>query len=415
MKRSHLLALTLGLLVLLLLPVSAAAAGSTPTFDQAVDQLVAQGYPQAVEAYLCSLGTSPLGFRVGGTSSDNAAAYYVANQMALVGLKNVRLEPVKMDVWEFHSASVTVGDRVFEASSFTGVPGTSPDGVTGELVYVGGGTAAEFDEVGDVTGKIVIVDFLSDSWWSNMPSHEAAIRGAKAVILTSSRADLNYYADPDTLGSNDGEHDLAWPSMVHVSRTNGDWLKQQAAAGAVTATVRLDASIRLAGQGGRGYNVVGELPGSSRSGESIVLCGHRDAFFRSAVDDTSAVVAELAIAKAIEDVRLQAAAHPCLHGDDRRGVRHRRLLVRLVLRLLVLGHQDAHRLAGKGRRLPQHGGAGLRGRADQALHVARVGAVPAADHRRQPQAARGPTRRRSSRRPTAGSTSGPSTPRASPR
>jgi len=302
MKRSRLLALTLGLLVLLLLPAAPAAARSrlTLTFDQAVDQLVAQGYPQTVEAYLCSLGTSPLGFRVGGTTSDNAAAYYLANQMAMLGLKNVRLEPVKMDVWEFHSASVTVGDRVFQASSFTGVPGTPPGGVTGELVYVGGGTAAEFDAAGDVTGKVVLVDFLSESWWSNMPSHEAYTRGATAIILTSSKADLSYYADPNTLGSNDGEHDLAWPSMVHISRTNGDWLKARVAAGRVVTTVKLDATIRLAKQGGVGYNVVGELPGSSKSGETIVLCGHHDGFFRTAADNTSACVAELAIAKAMK-------------------------------------------------------------------------------------------------------------------
>jgi Iap family predicted aminopeptidase len=299
MKRSHLLAVPLVLLVLLLLPAVSTAAAA-PTFDQAVDTLVAQGYPQAIEAYLCNLGTSPLGFRVGGTSSDNAAAYYMANQMVMAGLKNVRLEPVKMDVWEFHSASVTVGQRVIQASSFTGVPGTSRDGVSGELVYVGGGTAAEFDAAGSVAGKIVIVDFLSESWWSNMPSHEAAIRGARAIVLSSSKADLSYYADPDTLGSNDGEHDLAWPSMVYISRTDGDWLKSQAATSQVTATVRLDATIRLASRGGQGYNVVGELPGSSKNGESIVLCGHRDCFFRSAVDNTSSNVAELTIAKAMK-------------------------------------------------------------------------------------------------------------------
>jgi Iap family predicted aminopeptidase len=300
MDRSRSLVLLVVALVLLILPAPAVGKSAAPTFDQAIDQLVAQGYPQAIEAYLCSLGTSPLGFRVGGTSSDNAAAYYVAEQMVLAGLKNVRLEPVKMDVWEFHSASVTAGGRVIQASSFTGVPGTPPEGVSGELVYVGGGTAADFAAAGPVAGKIVIVDFLSESWWSNMPSHEAAIRDAKAIVLTSSKADLSYYADPDTLGSNDGEHDLAWPSMVHVSRTDGDWLKAQASAGRVVATVKLDATIRLASHGGRGYNVVGEMPGSSRDGESIVLCGHRDCFFRSAVDNTSSGVAELTIAKAMK-------------------------------------------------------------------------------------------------------------------
>ena len=301
MRRSRGFALLLLCLpAILIFSAAPAAAAPPPTFDQAIDQLLVQGYPQTTEAYLCDLGTSPLGFRVGGTSSDTAAAYYLASQMSMIGLKNVRLEPVKMDVWEFRSASVTVGNRVINASSFTGVPGTPSAGVSGEVVYVGGGTAAEFDAAGDVTGKIVIVDFLSDSWWSNMPSHEAAIRGAKAIILTSSRADLNYYADPDTLGSNDGEHDLAWPSLVHISRTNGDWLKEQAASGSVHVTVKLDASIRLASQGGVGYNVLGELPGRVQNGEKVVMCGHHDSFFRSAVDNTSACVAELAIAKAMK-------------------------------------------------------------------------------------------------------------------
>ena len=58
----------------LLLPAAAPAL----TYDQAVDQLYAKGYPQNVETYLNSLGTSPLGFRLGGTSADDAAARYLA-------------------------------------------------------------------------------------------------------------------------------------------------------------------------------------------------------------------------------------------------------------------------------------------------------------------------------------------------
>ena len=50
------------------------------TYDQAVDQLYAKGYPQNVETYLNSLGTSPLGFRLGGTRADDAAARYLAAQ-----------------------------------------------------------------------------------------------------------------------------------------------------------------------------------------------------------------------------------------------------------------------------------------------------------------------------------------------
>ena len=52
------------LLAFLVFPTVAAAA---PSYDQAVDSLVSQGYPQSIETYLNSLGTSPLGYRLGGT------------------------------------------------------------------------------------------------------------------------------------------------------------------------------------------------------------------------------------------------------------------------------------------------------------------------------------------------------------
>jgi len=97
MRKFTLVLVSVGLLLLLLSP-AAAFAGQAPTYDQAVDQLVAQGYPQAVETYLNSLGTSPLGFRFAGSPSDNAVAQYLAQQMRSIGLSNVRLEPVPVDV-----------------------------------------------------------------------------------------------------------------------------------------------------------------------------------------------------------------------------------------------------------------------------------------------------------------------------
>jgi Iap family predicted aminopeptidase len=304
MKRAaFVIALALCLSLVLAGPV---LAGAAPTFDQAVDQLIAQGYPQGIENYLCGLGTSPLGFRVGGSASDDAAASYLAAQMRAIGLKNVRLEPVKMDVWEFRSASVTAGGRVLPASSYAGVPATPPGGLSGDVVYVGRGSAAEYDAAGSVAGKIVLFDFTDDHspgdalFWSNLPAHEATLRGARAIVITTSQSYLGFFADPDSLGSNDGEHDPSWLPMVYIDRTDGDWLKQKLAAGRVGANVKLDADLRLASQGGLGYNVVGELPGSVANGEKIVVAGHHDAFFTGATDDTGACVEELLVAKAMK-------------------------------------------------------------------------------------------------------------------
>ena len=41
------------------------------TYDQAVDKLVADGYPQKVENAIVGMGASSLGFRWAGSPADN--------------------------------------------------------------------------------------------------------------------------------------------------------------------------------------------------------------------------------------------------------------------------------------------------------------------------------------------------------
>jgi len=300
LRKFTLVLVSAGLLLLLLSPAAAFAA-QAPTYDQAVDQLVAQGYPQAVEAYLNNLGTSPLGFRFAGSPSDNAAAQYLAQQMRSIGLKNVSLEPVPVDVWDFRGASVDVAGRTLTASTFGGVKGTPAEGLSGPVVYAHDGSAAEFDKLGDVHGKIVVVDFMSDWWWMNLPGSEAALRGAKGIVLTYSPDDPAYYGVAGALGSFDATYDLSFVPMVYVSWADGDWLKAQLIADpSLTATMKSDVRISMADNGGVGYNVVGELPGSVKNGQRIVVASHHDAYFRAGLDDTSAVAAQLTMAKAMK-------------------------------------------------------------------------------------------------------------------
>jgi aminopeptidase YwaD len=56
----------------------------------------------------------------------------------------------------------------------------------------------------------------------------------------------------------------------------------------------------MADDGGAGYNVVAELPGSAANGEMVVIGGHHDAHFRAGADDTGAVSATLTMAKAMK-------------------------------------------------------------------------------------------------------------------
>ena len=293
-KRFVLFAFLVSLFVLIV-PASAVAM----TYDQAVDQLVANGYTRTVETQLNSFGTDPLlGFRLAGTDAEHQASFYVRNELKKIGLSDVRLEAVPVDAWDFKGATVKVGGTTMTASSFAGVPGT--DGpIVAPLVYVGGGTSADFAAAGDVTEKLVLVDAELDDWWMNFVGSEATQRGALGVVMTYGAITYPWYAFPNALGSNDGEYDDTFVPMVYVAWQDGDAIKEKLAAGPLTVTMQSDVKITLAENGGTGYNVVGVLPGSDSTAAPVLVASHVDAHFRAGLDDTGAVTNELLMAKAL--------------------------------------------------------------------------------------------------------------------
>jgi Iap family predicted aminopeptidase len=292
------------LLPLVMFAVSLVSCGGrdeTIAYDKAVDKLFAEGYPQELVTFFCSLGTNPdLGFRWAGTTAERAVGDRVAAEMRAMGLSNVRLEPFPVDVFEFEKAGVIVGDRAMTASTIAGAPPTPDGGITAPVIYVKGGTAADFDGAGDVAGKLVLVDTRMSSWWFFWPAFEAAHRKAAGVICTYTPEDEKYFSVSDTaLGSFDGQYDIDAPPWVYIARRDGDWLKSKLAAGPVTATLELKEKVKLARDGGVAYNVVGELPGERGDGQMVLMAAHQDAHFRAGVDDTGALANMLVIAKAM--------------------------------------------------------------------------------------------------------------------
>jgi hypothetical protein len=289
-----------------LLP-SVAQAASQATFEQAIDQLIAQGYPQAADAHIAAMGTNPvLGFRWAGSWADDQSARYIAAELRAAGLKNVHLEPVPVDVFNFLWADVKVGGRSMIASSFGGIRPTTSKGVTAQVVYAHSGTKQDFDALQaagvSVKGKLVLIDADFNSWWCNDPAAEATARGASGIIFTYGPPTDGYYSyAPDALGSFDSQFDMTDASAVYIARQDGDWLKSQLDAKGVgpVTTMRLIEKVRLASDGGVGYNVFGDVPGSCKDGSFVLFDAHHDAHFHSACDDTGGVVTNLAIAKAM--------------------------------------------------------------------------------------------------------------------
>ena len=206
------------------------------SYDQAVDQLFATGYPQALERYLTTFGTSPVGMRFAGSSADDAAARYIAEQLEACGFVNVRLEPVPIDVLESHGARGTSCGRDHGGVDPRRCPAHAGRRHHGTCRLVRAGTAADFAAADDVTGKIDLIDAVLSSWWMDLPWREATFHGAVGIIYTSARGGDAYFADPAVLGSFDAEYNFANVPVVFLSGIDGMWLEDQVMAnGTVTA------------------------------------------------------------------------------------------------------------------------------------------------------------------------------------
>ena len=97
---------------------------SAMTYDEAVDQLVADGYTRTSEDQLTSLGTDPLlGFRLAGTDAEHAASCTSTTSSTPMGLDQPREERAgrRLGLRGRHRHGRR---RDAQASSFAGVPGT---------------------------------------------------------------------------------------------------------------------------------------------------------------------------------------------------------------------------------------------------------------------------------------------------
>ena len=257
-------------------------------------------YLRHVVERLESFRSHPLGFRVAGTPEERQATAFVAAELRDAGLSDVVEEPVPVDAWRLEDAYVELSGRRFDCASFGGVPETGADGIRGELILVGRGGRRQLDGV-DVRGKVVLVDWEVERLWPYHVGLELGLRGAAALVVTSS-AGGPYYQAPDALGTFDGLWHAEAPPCVTIRKEDAAELAKHAG-----ESVRVVLTAPLT-PGAEAANVVGILPGR-RDVAPAVVAGHHDGWFGGAFDDASAVAVTLALARAFaaKDVRLE---HP---------------------------------------------------------------------------------------------------------
>jgi Iap family predicted aminopeptidase len=266
-------------------------------------------------SYLCD----HIGHRVSGSPQLERAVAWAAEQMKADGLENVRLQPVKVPHWVRGRESAEVLEPVHKPLAMLGLGlsvGTPPEGITAPVVAVR--SFAELEALGleKVAGKLVLYDVPWQGYgrtveYRRIGPSRAAKLGAVGVLLRSVASSSLY--TPHT-GLTEYEADAPKIPAAAITVEDAAWIGRLVCEGVeVKVRLQMDAQ-RL--PDADSANVIGEIVGSEKPDEVVVIGGHIDSWDvgQGANDDGAGTV-----------VSMQALA--LLH---RLGLRPRRTL-RVVL------------------------------------------------------------------------------------
>lgn len=237
-----------------------------------------------------------LGYRPAGSQAARDTADMLFQEMQALGLQNVHRDTVRVDGWEFHGAALAFDTPQGRREARLGAYQTTL--VTQgweqcQLVYLGRGSAREYDGV-DVHGKLVMVDINQrDEWWINYPVYQAHLKGARALLAVQRGG----FGDVDDAALN--AQDIAGPAdapAFSIARRDADALLSLLdEAGEVTVSLRADTRVI---PDTTDDNILGEIPGQHPE-RMVILSAHYDSYFTGFQDDNTAVSMMLGIARAL--------------------------------------------------------------------------------------------------------------------
>jgi Peptidase family M28 len=236
--------------------------------------------------------------RIIGTSADAENAQWLMDKFKEFGLSDVHEIPIDLNPqWMPQSWSVSASANGTTLNIETAQPtylspGTSPDGLDLEAVFVGSGSAAELNLAKDVKGKAVF--FVTPDLTSrHAPTGSGSIkriadRGAAAIFVIVpvplSNNKTQFYpvgtqVPTFTLGQKDG---FAVRDMIG----------QDPSGPAVHVKVKMDVQMVPNEKTG---TVWGVLPGATD--ETVYVIAHRDGWFEGADDNAAGVATMLGMAQ----------------------------------------------------------------------------------------------------------------------
>ncbi len=269
--------------------------------------------------------TNNIGPRLSGSAQAARAVEYVADEMRKAGLE-VRLQKVMVPHWvrgvetgemvEFPGMAPGTTQKIVLTALGGSIP-TAADGLTADVVVVG--SFEELTALGrdKVAGKIVLFNNKFDTQMQSSGfggaaygqavafrfggAMAAARLGAVGVLVRSAGGSQNRLAHTGSMGYTDGVTKI--PGAA-VSFEDAEAIAYLASTGRVRVRITLTPQTLPETES---FNVIGDLKGSERPDEFVVLGGHLDSWDlgTGALDDAAGVAVSMQVPYLIKQLKLK--------------------------------------------------------------------------------------------------------------
>jgi hypothetical protein len=242
--------------------------------------------------------------RLSGSPEEARAFDYIQGQLEGWGYDVERFESEALIGYPLRASLHVLAPQAFElrANGYSLSPSTGPDGVTGDLVYMGTGLPADYVGI-DARGKIVLSSGLA------MPAKARAASGAGAIgQIHINDEHIHEMCISPVWGTPTPETAPLLPDVpsVGVTRDDGARLRELLTAGPV--------SVRLTTEPYLAWTMIptltADLPGAEED-TFVLFSGHVDSWHLGVMDNGTANVTQLEVARLLAERR----------SELRRGIR----------------------------------------------------------------------------------------------
>ena len=261
------------------------------------------------------------GSAIAGSPAEKALADFIEKEMRARGFDVIR-ERFPVRSYDYGGVKLLIDGTEIEAVTLHSSTGTwgvrdgveyahgnedSGREVRAKLVDADRGLASDYDRVGDVAGRVVLV---RRTVWPSSTALEAATRGARAVIFHDFPGE-----NPDDALKQDGIQYHDDIPAVSISKRDAARILEKLALGEVEAVLsnRVDVGY------GVSENVIGRITGTEAPDEFLAVTSHHDRWHQGAQDNAVGVAVMLELGRVMKETETRRTLLLIAFGSEEAG------------------------------------------------------------------------------------------------